>query len=99
MATEHTVVLYWHHSLNRYFSSCILQISTLQADATNGNITFIVLNYKWSTEVQTSFFSSVLLSQLSPYYKALRKRPFYTTLITLGMIIQSKAYNRGPRTH
>ena len=43
MATEHTVVLYWHYSLNLSFSKCILQISTLQVDAPNGNITFIIL--------------------------------------------------------
>lgn len=39
---------------------------------------------------------SCISSQSSPHYKALRKCPFYTTLITLEMIIQSKAYNRGP---
>lgn len=35
-------------------------------------------------------------SPCRPYSTALRKYPFYTTLITLEMIIQSKAHNRGP---
>ena len=37
-----------------------------------------------------------ILSHLSPSFEALRKCPFYTALITLEMIIQSKAYSRGP---
>lgn len=87
MTTEHAVVLYWHHSLNCWSASASCKTLHMKT-----NITI----YFYLSRVYMELLC--ISSLLSPFYKALRKCPLYTTLITLEMIIQSKVYNRGPCT-
>lgn len=70
-----------------------LCVSTVLSAATTNNISVSMLKQCWLLGVKSSV-SSLIASKLSLYYKALTKRPFWTTLITLEMIIHSKSYNR-----